>query len=72
MPTTQAAEPQLGFVCPEWAKPYWDPLECQIHPCGDGTFALVDHSLNGVTIAVERTRMECAAHLNTTTIIRLN
>jgi hypothetical protein len=58
------AEKQLGFICPEWARPYWDAAECTIEPCSDGTFAVVDHSLNGVTIAVERTYKECAKHLS--------
>ena len=62
--SAQAATQQLGFVCPEWAKPHWNPNECTIMECEDGTFAVVDHSLNGITIAVEKTRSKCSTHLN--------
>lgn len=59
-----SAGQEFGFVCPDWAKPHWNLNECTIMECTDGTYAVVDHSLNGVTIYVEKTREECAKHLN--------
>lgn len=58
------APQERGFVCPEWAKGAWNPNECTIEKCTDGTFALVDHSLCGVTIAVEETREGLRKYIN--------
>jgi len=41
-----------GYVCPDWAQKHWNRDECVIHQTTDGNFAVVDHSLNGVTIFV--------------------
>ncbi len=54
---------KTGFVCPDWAIPYWNQTECTITPCTDGTHVVLDHSLNGVEIFIG-TRKECANFLN--------
>ena len=54
---------ELGFVCPEWAIPHWNPAECTIIDCTDGTVAVIDHSLNGVTVFAAKTRRECSEFL---------
>ncbi len=36
---------EMGFVCPEWAVPHWNPDDCTVLSCTDGTYAAVDHQL---------------------------
>ncbi|MFA7286845.1 MAG: hypothetical protein WC052_04280 [Patescibacteria group bacterium] len=54
----------MGFVCPGWAKPHWNALECTIEECTDGSHVVLDHSLNGVTIYAGATRKDCSDWLN--------
>lgn len=49
----------LGHVCPSWATKHVNPREWTIEPCTDGTYAIIDHSLNGVTVYVGKTATEC-------------
>lgn len=46
------------LVCPEWAKAYWNANECSVERCTDGTFVVIDHSLNGVVILEATTELE--------------
>jgi len=39
---------KTGFVCPDWAKPYWNPLECTLEKATDGTHVVLDHSIQVV------------------------
>jgi hypothetical protein len=54
---------KFGFVCPEWAKSHWNPAECVIMQCTDDTFAVIDHSLNGVVVYVGKSHEECSLWL---------
>lgn len=48
----------MGFVCPEWALDYWNPLECTIELCTDGRYAVVDHSIQ-TSVYIGKTKQEC-------------
>jgi hypothetical protein len=54
----------LGFVCPAWAKSVWNQNECSVETATNGTFAVVDHSLQ-ITVYVGTTREECENWLGT-------
>lgn len=56
---------RMGFVCPDWAKPHWNPAECTIEKCTDGNYAVVCHQIQQ-TIFVARTRQECVSFLGNT------
>ncbi|OGE78264.1 MAG: hypothetical protein A2751_03880 [Candidatus Doudnabacteria bacterium RIFCSPHIGHO2_01_FULL_46_14] len=51
---------QFGFVYPPEFQAHWNALECTIENATDGTFVIVDHSLNGAEIYIGRDRKECA------------
>jgi hypothetical protein len=54
---------KFGFICPDWAKPHWNQQECTIERCADGTFVVLDHSLNGVEVYLGISHEECARWL---------
>ena len=56
-------EKQYGFVCPEWARLYWNQNECTVEPTTDGDFAVLDHSIQSVVFR-GKTREECASWLD--------
>lgn len=51
-----------GFVCPDWAKEVWDRNECTVEPTTDGTFVVLDHSIQTV-VYTGKTREECETWL---------
>lgn len=57
------AERTTGFVCPDWAVPYWNPYECTMMSCTDGDYAAVDHSLQ-VTVYVAGSAQEVSTFLS--------
>jgi hypothetical protein len=52
-------EKQFGFVCPKELIPHWNQNECTIEKCTDGTFVVLDHSIQTV-VYVGHTRKECS------------
>ncbi|MFA6338789.1 MAG: hypothetical protein WCW87_01900 [Candidatus Paceibacterota bacterium] len=49
---------ERGFVCPDWAKPFWDKDACMIVPCCGGGYAVVCNTTQ-VTVFVADTQQEC-------------
>lgn len=62
MATETPQHAQTGFVCPDWAKPFWNPRECTIEKCTDGNYAVVCHQTEQ-TIFVDPTRQGCISFL---------
>lgn len=54
---------QYGFVCPDWAKSYWNPTHCSIEKSTTGEFCIVDHNVQ-VTVYAGPTREDCEDWLN--------
>ncbi len=52
------AEETFGFVCPDWAKEVWNKNECTVEPSTDGTFVVLDHSIQTVVYR-GKTDKEC-------------
>ena len=53
---------QHGFICPNWAKNYWDPNECTVEPTTDGTAVVLDHGIQTTVFSAE-TVQECTQWL---------
>lgn len=51
-----------GFVCPTWAYGYWNPRECTIEECTDGSYVVLDHSIQ-TTVYEGGSRKECVDFL---------
>src|SRR3989344_1719177 len=50
---------RFGFVCPEWAREYWDIKNCEIIDHFNGTAEVIDGSIQ-MTIYAGRNAQECA------------
>jgi len=61
---TATTTKEFGFTCPDWAKPFWNQSECTVEKCTDGTYIVLDHSLNGVEIYAAPTKGECTKWLS--------
>lgn len=45
------------FTCPKVLEPYWNIKECTVQKCTDGSYIILDHSIQSVIY--EGTREEC-------------
>lgn len=50
---------KFGFVCEKWALGHWSPRECTVEHATDGSYVIIDHSLNGAEIYVGKSLNEC-------------
>jgi hypothetical protein len=57
----QRGEVVNGFCCPKWAIGLWNPLECTIEKCSDGSHIILDHSVQSVIF--RGTYNECRSFL---------
>lgn len=49
---------RTGFICPDWAKPHWNPRECTVMTDVSGEYVVVDHSVHE-TVYVGKDANEC-------------